>query len=116
MGTPPRVAGWFPAGLESVSPVIDKGRAGWSIMVAYPTEILVNPMKSGIHPNYVACKVYCACTPGEPVTEILSTVAELKVDICSKCHPYYTGKQKLVDSAGRVEKFLRRYGKSGGGK
>lgn len=70
-------------------------------------------MKSGIHPIYVACKVYCACTPGRPVTEVLSTVPELRVDICSNCHPFYTGKQKLVDSAGRVEKFLRRYGKGG---
>ncbi len=69
-------------------------------------------MKAGIHPKYVPCKVYCACTPGKPVTEILSTKSELHVDICSNCHPFFTGKQKLVDSAGRVEKFLKRYGKT----
>ncbi|MCH8275062.1 MAG: 50S ribosomal protein L31 [Armatimonadetes bacterium] len=70
-------------------------------------------MKPGIHPKYMPCKVYCACTPGTPVTEIMSTEPELHLDICSNCHPFYTGKQKLVDSAGRVEKFLRRYGRTG---
>ena len=69
-------------------------------------------MKAGIHPKSIPCKVICACTPDRPVTEILSTVPELHVDICSNCHPFYTGKQKLVDAAGRVEKFMRRYGKS----
>ncbi|HWP31553.1 MAG TPA: 50S ribosomal protein L31 [Fimbriimonadales bacterium] len=69
-------------------------------------------MKQGIHPKYVECKVYCACTPDRPITTIMSTKPELRVDICSNCHPLYTGQQKLVDSAGRVEKFLRRYGKT----
>jgi large subunit ribosomal protein L31 len=70
-------------------------------------------MKPGIHPETVPCEVYCACTPDKPVTVILSNVSQMHVDICSNCHPFYTGKQKLVDSAGRVEKFLRRYGKEG---
>ncbi|MFN8139138.1 MAG: 50S ribosomal protein L31 [Fimbriimonadales bacterium] len=71
-------------------------------------------MKPGIHPNYMECKVYCGCGnngTGLPVTTIISNVAEMRVDICSKCHPLYTGQQKIVDAAGRVEKFMRRYGK-----
>ena len=66
-------------------------------------------MKTGIHPENHECKVSCAC--GENfVTQ--ATVKEIHVEICSKCHPFYTGKQKLVDTAGRIEKFERRYGKS----
>jgi large subunit ribosomal protein L31 len=65
-------------------------------------------MKAEIHPKYVACKVHCAC--GNEF-ETRATVAELKVDICNVCHPFYTGKQKFVDTAGRVQKFIERYGK-----
>ena len=83
-------------------------RSGILSLRAFVREI---KMKAGIHPEYVSCKVYCACTPGKPVTEIVSTTPELHLDICSNCHPFYTGKQKLVDAAGRVEKFMRRYGK-----
>jgi len=65
-------------------------------------------MKKGIHPKYVECKVTCGC--GERfVTR--ATKPEIAVEICSKCHPFFTGKQKLVDTAGRVERFQRRYGK-----
>lgn len=63
-------------------------------------------MKKGIHPKYVKCTVTCGC--GETF-ETRATTDTIKVEICSKCHPYYTGKQKLVDTAGRVEKFRRRY-------
>ena len=64
-------------------------------------------MKDDIHPQYVECKVTCGC--GETfVTR--STRKDLNVEICSKCHPFYTGRQKFVDTAGRVEKFLRKYG------
>ncbi len=62
-------------------------------------------MKKDIHPNYQKCIVTCAC--GETF-ETRSTVSEMKVDICSKCHPFFTGKQKLVDTGGRVDKFKRR--------
>lgn len=63
-------------------------------------------MKAKIHPQYVECKVTCGC--GETfVTR--STRPELNVEICSACHPFYTGKQKFVDTAGRVEKFQRRH-------
>ena len=66
-------------------------------------------MKEGIHPEYNETKVVCAC--GETfVTK--STRANIKVDICSKCHPFFTGKQKIVDAEGRVEKFKRKYAKS----
>ena len=65
-------------------------------------------MQQGIHPNYVESTVKCAC--GETF-KTRSTKPELRVDICSKCHPFFTGKQKLVDIAGRVEKFRRRYDK-----
>jgi large subunit ribosomal protein L31 len=63
-------------------------------------------MKSGIHPKYHAVTVTCAC--GETfITR--STNPELRLEICSKCHPFFTGKQKLIDSAGRVERFEKRY-------
>jgi large subunit ribosomal protein L31 len=65
-------------------------------------------MKQGIHPDYVVSTVRCSC--GETF-QTRSTMPELRVDICSKCHPFYTGKQKLVDTGGRVERFERRYGK-----
>ena len=64
-------------------------------------------MKADIHPKYVECQVTCGC--GETFTT-RSTKKEIKVEICSACHPFYTGRQKFVDTAGRVEKFLRRYG------
>jgi len=65
-------------------------------------------MKPGIHPEYHQAKVRCAC--GNEF-EAGSTLKEIKVEICSKCHPFFTGKQKLVDSAGRVERFKRKYAK-----
>ena len=68
-------------------------------------------MKEEIHPKYYDSKVRCAC--GNEF-EIGSTQKEIKVEICSKCHPFFTGKQKLVDTAGRVEKFYRRYGETAG--
>ena len=67
-------------------------------------------MKEGIHPEYQVAQVTCGCG-NTFVTR--STKAEIRVEICSHCHPFYTGKQKLVDSAGQVEKFRRRYGWKG---
>jgi large subunit ribosomal protein L31 len=63
-------------------------------------------MKQGIHPDYVVATVHCSC--GNTFTT-RSTRSELRVEICSNCHPFYTGKQKLVDTGGRVERFQRRY-------
>ncbi|MBM4235644.1 MAG: 50S ribosomal protein L31 [Firmicutes bacterium] len=64
-------------------------------------------MKTDIHPKYYTTKVTCAC--GETF-ETGSTRETLKVEICSKCHPFFTGKQKFVDTGGRVERFKRKYG------
>jgi len=64
--------------------------------------------KKGIHPEYTAAKITCAC--GAEV-DTYSTRGNYTVEICSECHPFYTGKQKLVDSAGRVERFNRKYGR-----
>ena len=66
-------------------------------------------MKTDVHPEYVETTISCAC--GE-VVQTRSTVPELRVAICSKCHPFFTGRQKLVDTAGRVEKFRRKYGQN----
>lgn len=64
-------------------------------------------MKSGIHPKYENAKVSCACGN---VFETRTTVGDIKVEICSACHPFFTGKQKIIDTEGRVEKFLSKYG------
>ena len=66
-------------------------------------------MKKQIHPDYVDCQVMCGC--GERFTT-RATAPQIRVEVCSKCHPFYTGKQKFVDSAGRVEKFMKRWGSS----
>jgi large subunit ribosomal protein L31 len=64
-------------------------------------------MKAGIHPEYKPATVTCACGN---IAETRSTVGNIHVEICSNCHPFFTGKQKLVDTAGRVEKFRKKYG------
>ncbi|MBI5867800.1 MAG: 50S ribosomal protein L31 [candidate division Zixibacteria bacterium] len=64
-------------------------------------------MKAEIHPKYYDTKIHCACGNEIPTR---STVKDLHVEICSACHPFFTGKQKLIDTAGRVEKFLKKYG------
>ncbi|MBN2000362.1 50S ribosomal protein L31 [candidate division KSB1 bacterium] len=64
-------------------------------------------MKKGIHPKYTVGKVKCACGN---TFEIRSTVGDLNLEICSQCHPFFTGKQKFLDTAGRVEQFRRKYG------
>jgi len=66
-----------------------------------------DPMKQKIHPKYHEAKVRCAC--GNEF-EVGSTNPEIRIEICSNCHPFFTGKQKLIDTAGRVEKFRRKYG------
>jgi len=80
-------------------------RAGW-----LPDDIKLffkeSKMKKDIHPEYVECKVTCACG-NSFVTK--STVAERSIDICNECHPFFTGSEKIVDAAGRVEKFKSKY-------
>jgi len=68
-------------------------------------------MQTAIHPKYIECQVKCACG-NEFVTR--SNVKLIKVEICSNCHPFYTGQQRLIDSAGRVERFGKRFSKTAG--
>jgi large subunit ribosomal protein L31 len=70
-------------------------------------------MKQGIHPDYQIANVHCSCGN---TFQTRSTVSEIRAEICSNCHPFYTGKQKLVDAGGRVERFQRRYAQSEGAK
>ncbi|MGH7571939.1 MAG: 50S ribosomal protein L31 [Gemmatimonadota bacterium] len=69
-------------------------------------------MKKDIHPDYTDARIVCACGN---IIETRSTVPEIHVEICSSCHPFFTGKQKLIDTAGRVEKFRAKYGLDQGG-
>jgi large subunit ribosomal protein L31 len=64
-------------------------------------------VKKGIHPKYGPSKISCACGN---VIETKSTKPEMKIEVCSVCHPFFTGKQRVVDTTGRVEKFKKRYG------
>lgn len=70
-------------------------------------------MKSNIHPEYVDCQITCLCCN---VIKTRSTNAKLNVEICSNCHPFFTGQQKIIDTAGRVERFRKRYEKVNYGK
>ena len=75
-----------------------------------PNQRVEDPvMKEGIHPEYVSATVTCACGNS---FETRSTMENIHVDVCSACHPFFTGKQKIVDTAGRVEKFRRKYGQN----
>ncbi|MGI8426696.1 MAG: 50S ribosomal protein L31 [Actinomycetota bacterium] len=65
-------------------------------------------MKQDTHPEYMIATVHCSCGNS---FQTRSTKAELRVELCAECHPFYTGKQKLVDTGGRVERFERKYGK-----
>ena len=67
-------------------------------------------MKAGIHPEYVETQVTCTCG-NTFTTHSTSTSGELRADVCSACHPFYTGKQKILDTGGRVARFQARYGK-----
>lgn len=67
-------------------------------------------MKEKIHPNYVEIEVTCSC--GNNFKTCSTSGRPLHVEVCSECHPFYTGKQKIVDTAGRVEKFRRRYSRT----
>ena len=69
-------------------------------------------MKSDIHPDYKVATLTCAC--GE-VIHTRSTKGNMRIEICSKCHPFFTGRQKLIDTAGRVERFRKKFGKKADG-
>jgi len=64
-------------------------------------------MKKGIHPDYVECTVTCSCGN---VFKTRATVKSIDIEICNECHPFYTGKQRYVDTEGRIEKFKKKYG------
>ena len=64
-------------------------------------------MRKKIHPKYMECQVKCACG-GQFTT--MATIAEIEIEICSQCHPFYTGKQKYLDTEGTIEKFKKKYG------
>ena len=68
-------------------------------------------MRPGIHPEYVECNVSCTCGA---VYHTRSTKNSIRVDVCASCHPFFTGQQKLMDTAGRVEKFKKKYGRKSG--
>ena len=89
---------------KRVCPVM--GEVHYSRIPADEWEREVKKMKEGIHPDYKEVTVKCAC--GETVVT-RSTKDELRVDICSKCHPFFTGKQKFVDAGGRVDKFKKKF-------
>ena len=63
-------------------------------------------MKTGIHPDYVECNVHCACGNS---FQTRATTPDIHVEVCSACHPFFTGEQRIVDTAGRVERFQKRY-------
>ncbi len=67
-------------------------------------------MKADIHPKYETCTVTCGC--GNKF-ETRATVKEMRIEICNVCHPFYSGKQRFVDTAGRVDKFIKKFGKTG---
>jgi large subunit ribosomal protein L31 len=68
-------------------------------------------MKQGIHPEYNEIKVSCSC--GESFVTRSTAGKDVNLDVCSKCHPFYTGKQKIIDTAGRVDRFQQKYGMRG---
>jgi large subunit ribosomal protein L31 len=77
----------------------------------HPARARSRKMKADIHPDYQAITVTCSC--GNTFETRSTLTGELHVEVCSKCHPFFTGKQKIVDSGGRVDRFRRKYGMSG---
>lgn len=78
-------------------------------VVFYKDQEVTQVMKQEIHPNYKVTKIHCAC--GESF-QSRSTKEDIRLDICSACHPFFTGKQKLIDTEGRVDKFRKKYNKA----
>jgi large subunit ribosomal protein L31 len=96
-------------------PPVHSVRCGATLSGAVPFDHVIPPlreipMKTDIHPTYLEASVRCSC--GNTFTT-RSTKPEIHLELCNECHPFFTGKQKLVDSGGRVERFQRRYAKTG---
>jgi len=89
-------------GLQGVAMVLKRLRS--SIL---PQQLYEVPMKAGIHPDYKEITVTCTC--GNTFTTRSTIGHDLQVEVCSNCHPFYTGKQKIVDTGGRVDKFRKKY-------
>jgi len=94
---------------------VDKAPAATRLFSGRAGSILPRPlgaanMKPEIHPNYIEIKVSCSC--GNEFMTRSTLGQDLQVEVCSSCHPFFTGKQKVVDSGGRVDKFRRRYSKA----
>ena len=83
-------------------------KVAFSVRVKEKSQTGAMEVKDKIHPKYVNATVHCAC--GE-TWQTRSTKSEIRLEICSACHPFFTGKQKLIDTAGRVERFNRKYGR-----
>ena len=86
--------------------IIERVHLDVTICEGQPEQERGNSMKEGIHPDYMECKVTCACG-NSFITK--STKPELRLDVCSACHPFFTGQQKFVNRGGRVEKFKKKY-------
>lgn len=92
-----------------MTPIKDSGRVQYvSEQAGYlsPKKLKGTKMKKEIHPEYMECKVTCACGN---TFEVKSDKSELSIDICNECHPFFTGSEKIVDAAGRVDKFKKKY-------
>lgn len=79
----------------------------WVKLPVFNEQTLGHIMREGIHPAYEEVKVNCSC--GNSFTTRSTACADIAIEVCSECHPFFTGKQKLVDTAGRVDKFMRKY-------
>jgi large subunit ribosomal protein L31 len=101
---------------------VDKARAAGRVLATICASLYITPpfrtlarrgehdMKADIHPSYSEIKVTCSC--GNEFTTRSTLGEDLTIEVCSSCHPFYTGKQKIVDTGGRVDKFRRKYGLS----
>ena len=88
--------------------ILHASKVAFSVRVKEKSQTGAMEVKDKIHPKYVNANVHCAC--GE-TWQTRSTKSEIRLEICSACHPFFTGKQKLIDTAGRVERFNRKYGR-----
>jgi large subunit ribosomal protein L31 len=95
--------------VELITPLLYIFQAGRALPGPFPLEDPERDMKDGIHPKYMQATIVCACGNRVPT---MSTQEEIHVEICAVCHPFYTGKQKLVDTAGRVDRFKKKYEKA----
>ncbi len=96
--------------IERISPLasVPSGALHCAALLYKPASTEVPAMKSGIHPEYKEMTVTCSC--GNTFVTRSTLGEDLHVEVCSACHPFYTGKQKIVDTGGRVDKFRRKYG------